>query len=93
MFKMFSISNDPINLIQSQSSVDSMTSTAKNIANSSPSANLAKSRTPGNFVNKYESIRDNQVGAKGIGICAVGLKSFFALTQYYNYLLNHGTAE
>lgn len=88
MFKMFSITNDPINLLQSQSSVDSMTSTAKNVANNSSSAGLAKTRTPGNFVNKFESIRDNQVGKKGIGICAVGLKGFFGLTQYNNIIIN-----
>lgn len=88
MYKMYSITNDPINLIQSQSSVDSMTSTAKRIANQSESAELARTRTPGNFANKYESIHDNQVGAKGIGICAVGLKGFFGATQYNNIVLN-----
>lgn len=88
MYKMFSIINDPINLLQAQSSVDVMTATAKKVANQSPSANLAKNRTPGNFINKYESIRDNQVGSKGIGICAVGLKGFFGLTQYSNTVIN-----
>jgi hypothetical protein len=33
------------------------------------------------------------VGKEAIGICANSLKSFFALTQYANYLLNYGTAE
>lgn len=29
----------------------------------------------------------------GIAICATGLKAFFGITQYSNFLLNYGTAE
>jgi len=44
-------------------------------------------------MNKYESIVENQVGKEAISICAVGLKSFFGLTQYNNYILNHGSSQ
>jgi hypothetical protein len=30
-------------------------------------------------------------GKKGVGICAVGLKSFFAATARYNEVLRNGT--
>jgi len=30
-------------------------------------------------------------GKQGVGICAVGLKSFFALTARYNEVLKNGT--
>lgn len=94
LYSMYSIIADPINLVQAQSGVDEMTGTFKDIGDgkteiSSPSANLVKSRAPGAFTNKAESISDNQVGKDGIAICATGLKSFFALSMYMNYVLNN----
>jgi len=32
-------------------------------------------------------------GKKGVGICAVGLKNYFALTARYNEVLANGTPE
>jgi hypothetical protein len=32
-------------------------------------------------------------GKKGVGICAVGLKGYFAATARYNEVLNNGTPE
>jgi hypothetical protein len=32
-------------------------------------------------------------GKKSVGICAVGLKTFFAATARYNEVLAHGTPE
>ena len=46
----------------------------------SDEAKEASLRTPGNAINLYEGIVENQVGKKGISICATGLKSFFGLT-------------
>ena len=86
--QLFGISSDPINLIESQSSVDSMTSTAKDLAKLSPKASVQNHFTPGNVMNKFQSISENMVGKDGIAICATGLKSFFAITELYQQMLN-----
>lgn len=86
--QLFNISSDPINLIESQSSVDTMTSTAKDLAKLSPKATVQNHFTPGNVMNKFQSISENMVGKDGIAICATGLKSFFALTELYQQILN-----
>lgn len=94
MFSMYRTISDPVNLIQAQTSVDGTTGPLKDEAKrNKDEEQSAKTRTPGNFVNKYESITENQVGKEAIGICAVGLKSFFGLSQYSNYVLNYGTSE
>lgn len=90
---MYNVSKDPVNLIQAHTSVDATTGPLKDVADSSKRAAKSKYRCAGNVVNKFESINENQVGSKGIGICATGLKSFFGLTQYANYILNNGTEE
>lgn len=94
MYSMYRTISDPVNLIEAQTSVDGTTGPLKEEAkNNTDEAESAKTRTPGNFVNKYESITENQIGKEAIGICATGLKSFFGLTQYSNYVLNYGTSE
>lgn len=93
MYSMYRTIADPVNLIQAQTSVDGTTGPLKSVANQSSEGKEAKFRTPGNAFNKFQSIVENQVGKQGIGICAVGLKGFFGLTQYNNYLLNYGTPE
>lgn len=93
MYSMYRTIADPVNLIQAQTSVDGTTGPLKSVANQSLEGKEAKFRTPGNAFNKFQSIVENQVGKQGIGICAVGLKGFFGLTQYNNYLLNYGTSE
>lgn len=93
IMSMYNTIIDPVNLIEAQTSVDGTTGPLKDVAEKSSEGKEAKNRTPGNFVNKYQSIVENQVGKDAIAICATGLKSFFALTQYNNYILNHGTEE
>lgn len=96
ILSMYSTINNPVNLTQAQIPVDNTTGPLKDVAENDGAPEIiqeAKRRTAGNFVNKCESIRDNQVGKQGIGVCATGLKAFFALTQYNNYILNHGTSE
>lgn len=93
---MYDTSIAPSNLTQSQVPIDAVTEPLKEIAETRGPQDViyeAKHRTPGNFINKFESITENQVGKDGISICATGLKSFFALTQYYNQVLNNGTIE
>lgn len=93
MYSMYRTINDPVNLIQAQTSVDGTTGEPKRVANRSSEAKEASTRTPGNPINKFEGIVENQVGKMGIAICATGLKAFFGITQYSNFLLNYGTAE
>lgn len=93
MKQMYDIILDPVNLIQAQTSVDGTTGPLKNETKKSNEGAEAKNRTPGNFTNKYQSIVENQVGKEAIAICATGLKAFFGLTQYNNYVLNYGTSE
>lgn len=87
---MYEISMDPVNLMQAHVSVDSTTGPLKDKAKESDEHKELTIRTPGNAVNKFESITENQTGGKGIGICATGLKSFFGLTHYCNTILNSG---
>lgn len=93
MDSMYSVGIDPANRQQAETSVDGTTGPLKKIANNSDEGKEAALRTPGNSINKYQGIVENQTGKKGIGICAIGLKGFFGLTQYNNYILNHGTQE
>lgn len=91
--QLYDVIKDPANLVQAQTSVDATTESFKNIANTSAVNEDIKTRTAGNSVNKFEAINDNQVGKDCISICAVGIKGYFALTQYANTVLNTGTSE
>lgn len=93
MMSMYNTIIDPVNLIQAQTSVDGTTGPLKAETKKSTEGKEAKNRTPGNFVNKYQSIVENQVGKEAIAICATGLKAFFGLSQYNNWVLNYGTDE
>lgn len=90
---MFNIISDPANLTQAQIPLDVVTDPLKSEAGKALDGEEAKFRTPGNFVNMLQGIDDNQTGKKDVGKCATGLKIFFGLTEYYNYVLNRGTAE
>ena len=78
--QMFRISTDLRNLRQAHQSVDVTTKEPKSIADNSTAGKAVETATPGNFAIKYHSIEDNHVGKVVIGISAVGLKSFFAIT-------------
>lgn len=92
--QMYRIAKNPSNLIQAQTSVDQTTGEPKDLADEFSTAGKAlKKATPGNTGNKFQSIEDNHVGKDVIGISAVGLKSFFALTQYANTVLKQGDPE
>lgn len=82
------IIDDPINRRQADSSVDVVTGPAKELSKKSPKATVQTTFTPGNVVNKFQSISENMVGRDGIAICATGLKSFFALTEMYQLILD-----
>ena len=59
----------------------------------SPKATVQDTFTPGNVVNKFQSIVENMVGKDGIAICATGLKSFFALTELEQLMLEQGRGD
>lgn len=87
------IIDDPINRRQADSSVDVVTGPAKALAKLSPKATVQITFTPGNVINKFQSISENMVGKDGIAICATGLKTFFATTEMYHLVLNEGSPE
>ena len=85
---MYNISVDPVNLVQSQSPID--LGEPQSAAENSSAGKLVKTFTPGNTVNKHISLFENMAGKEVIGISAAGMKDFFALTQYYNHVLQSG---
>lgn len=81
---IYSIINNPVNQIEAQNSVDFITKPYKDLAAKSPMASDSLKNGPGAFTTNIHAIINNQVGKKCIGIAAVGLKSFFAITEYFN---------
>lgn len=81
---IYSIINNPVNQIEAQNSVDFITEPYKDLAAKSPMAHDSVKNGPGAFTTNIHAIINNQVGKKCVGIAAVGLKSFFAITEYFN---------
>ena len=90
---MYKIGLSPANMIESQQAMDSITEPLKRVANSTIKAQEQSLENPANFTTNIHGIAQNMAGKKGVGICAVGLKSFFALTARYNEVLRNGTPE
>ena len=88
---MYKIGLSPANLIESQQAMDSITKPLKDVANSTIKAQETALENPANFTTNIHGIAQNMAGKKGVGICAVGLKSFFALTARYNEVLRTGS--
>ena len=90
--QMYNISIDPVNLPASQQPVDTTTKPLKSKADERQDVvEEQKESTPASFIDAIHSIYENQVGKTGVGICAVGLKSYFATTQAVNMILDEGT--
>lgn len=87
---MYKIGISPANLIESQQAMDTITGPLKKVANSTIKAEDSSLENPGMFTTNIHGIVQNMDGKKGVGICAVGLKSFFALTARYNEALKNG---
>lgn len=87
---IFSIINNPVNQIEAEYSVDYITKPYKDLANSSSMSKDFIKNGPGAFTTNIHAIINNQVGKKCIGIAAVGLKTFFAITQYFNNAIYSG---
>jgi hypothetical protein len=88
---MYEIGISPANLIESQQAMDGITAPLKDVANSTKKAQTQTYDNPFNFTTNIHGITQNMSGKQGVGICAVGLKSFFALTARYNEILKNGT--
>ena len=71
-------------------SVDAVTGPAKSLASKSSKGGPITVATPGAFTNMAEAAISFMAGREAIGICAVGLKSFFALSAYYDSVLASG---
>ena len=91
MHSLYSIAENPINLLEAQSSVDAVTAEPKQIADEDTSVDTKENS--GNFINTMKDISRNQIGKKEVGIGANALKVFFAVSQYYNTILNSGNPE
>ena len=74
--------------------MDTITKPLKNVANSTIKATEDTSKgNVGSYATNIHGIAQNMAGKEGVGICAVGLKVYFALTARYNEVLNNGTPE
>lgn len=93
MYQIYQISNDPINLMESQSAIDDTTGPIKSLGREPDKIQETNFEMPGNFMVKFKDIYRCQVGKKGVGISAQGAKAFFGLTFYYDYILNKGSLE
>ena len=93
LFDIFTILGAPENQIQAMMSVDDITKEPKDITKDAPENQVAKQEMAENFMTKIHDFFRSQVGKKGVGICASGLKTFEALTYAYNYFLRYGTEE
>ena len=91
--QIYDIILNPKNQIEAQVSVDSATKPFKDLAAQSPRAEDSNRSTPLKFTSNIHAISDNSVGKQGIGIAAVGMKSYFAATQYFNWVVKYGTLE
>lgn len=91
--QMIDIIANPVNQMQATMSVDQTTDRPKKMAEKSEAGKALKYATPGNVANIMQAIEDNYTGKEVIGISAVGLKSFFAITQYANTLLKQGNLK
>lgn len=91
--QIYNIILNPKNQIEAQVSVDSATKPFKDLAAQSPRAEDSNRSTPLKFTSNIHAISDNSVGKQGIGIAAVGMKSYFAATQYFNWVVKYGTPE
>jgi len=90
---MSEIGKSPVNQFEAQASVDGTVGPIKAVGNSSIESKKALNELAGNFNVKFKDINRCMVGKDGIAICATGLKGFFGLSQYTNWILNHGTEE
>ena len=84
------ISKSILNQVASQQGTDMVSEPLEDLAEQSPFGTKDYQSRYGNAAVKPMQITDNQTGKSGIAITAsVGIKTFFAITQYFNIKLNN----
>lgn len=78
-----SISKDPVNMIESESSVDDQTD-VKDAGKKNTDAVRQLDNLTWNMTNTYSLGVNAQVGKDVVSITAAGLKNFYLITHYYN---------
>lgn len=86
-YKSLSITEDPANLYESQSSVDDMDDISKLGKSDIKSANRLKISS-GNVILKYDALVNNIVGKNVISVVASGMKTFFNIANYFNTMID-----
>lgn len=89
------VSKSLLNAVASQQSTDDVSEPLKELAEQSPFGTKDNQNRYGNAVVKIKQMISNQTGKSGIAVTAsVGIKAFFAITQYFNTkLANAKTTE
>lgn len=87
---MYNISKDPINIIQSMTSIDGIMGTLVEEARNSDISTRERDYTSGNVMSICTTFQNFQIGKKNMGVVASAKKVFDGLTQYYNNALNTG---
>lgn len=87
---MFSIIENPVNIIQAQSSIDGAVNSVKAIAENTEKAKNTTRNTPGNSYNYGLEMNTNMTGKTCTGITAAGMKALLGITHATNSALNQG---
>lgn len=87
---MFSIIENPVNIIQAQSSIDGAVNNVKAIAENTEKAKNTTRNTPGNSYNYGLEMNTNMTGKTCTGITAAGMKALLGITHATNSALNQG---
>jgi hypothetical protein len=85
---MFSIIENPVNIIQAQSSIDGAVNNVKAIAENTEKAKNTTRNTPGNSYNYGLEMNTNMTGKTCTGITAAGMKALLGITHATNSALN-----
>lgn len=77
------IITDPVNLYEAQSSVDDM-GAIKKLGDSDAASKERLLMSHGNFILRYDAMKNNIMGKNVISVVASGMKTFFNIVNYYN---------
>lgn len=84
-YMSMSISEDPANLYESQSSVDDMSDISE-LGKKDEGSKERLKMSSANFILKYDALVNNIVGKNVISVVASGMKTFFNIANFYNTL-------
>lgn len=88
--RTMSVSKDAANVLEAQTSVDAVTQPLRDRADKSQFGRKDARNGVGNYFSKVLAKYTNMQGKDGIAITASqGMKTFYALSAYYNYILEN----